>query len=103
MAIPPRNHRISLSDAVAMIKRHRAATAATDVKAHAYFKDQLLEVLNQKGCEGLRLYLARGSDNAPTLVAVGMDKDGNDMTSGTILEFTMPCPPICGASSALNS
>jgi len=103
MALPPRNHRISLNDAVAFIGRHRAATAATEVQAHAFAKDQLLDVLNQPRCQGLRLYYARGADNAPTLVAVGMDQDGNDLTSGTLLEFAMPCPPFCSAANALNT
>jgi len=102
MALPPRNHRISLSDAVALINRHRAAAAATDVRAHAFAKDQLLDVLNQPRCQGLRLYYARATDHAPTLVAVGIDADGNDLTTGTLLEYTLPCPPFCSAPNALS-
>lgn len=103
MALPPRDHHISLNDAITLIARHRSAAAATEVKAHAFARDQLLEVLNQPRCRGLRLYHARGADNAPTLVAVGMDGDGNDLTSGTLLELAMPCPPFCSAANALNT
>ena len=103
MALPPRNHRISLNDAIPLIRRHRTAAAATEVTAHAFAKDQLIEVLNQPRCQGLRLYYARGADDAPTLVAVGMDGDGNDLTSGALLEYAMPCPPFCSAANALNT
>jgi hypothetical protein len=100
MSLPPRDHHISLDDAVALVQRHRAGAA---IQAGAFAKDQLLEVLNQAACAGLRLYHGRDAAGLPTLVVVGMDKDGNDLTSGTLLEYNIPCPPFCGAANALNS
>jgi hypothetical protein len=37
-----------------------------------------------------------------SLVMVGVDTDGNDMTSGTIMEEAYPCPPFCGTGDALS-
>jgi hypothetical protein len=59
-------------------------------------------LLAQKGCEGLRYYFGRKDDGSSALVLVGVDADGNDMTSGEILEWSYPCPPVCGDPGDLN-
>ena len=100
--MPARNHRISLTDAAAHTKRHRDAKVS-DVKAGAFHKDQVLELLSQEGCVGLRVYYGRDARNAPTLVLTGIDSGDNDLTGGTILEFDFPCPPFCGGGDALNT
>jgi hypothetical protein len=101
VALPPRDHRISLAEAAALTKRHRDAKA-TEVKSGAFHKDQVIKLLGQAGCVGLRIHYGRNADGSPALVLTGIDAKDNDLT-GEILETHYPCPPMCGAPNALNS
>jgi hypothetical protein len=102
VALPARDHRISLADAAALTKSYRAAKVSEE-KAGAFHKDQVLELLNQPGCVGLRIYYGHQADGKPALVLTGVDKADNDITGGTILEQHMPCPPYCGGDNLLNT
>jgi hypothetical protein len=102
VAMPPRNHRISLKDAAAHTKRHRDADPK-GVKSYAFHKDQVLEVLSHPGCVGLRIHHARKVDGTPTVVLTGIDAADGDLVGGTMLEDSFLCPPICGQASQLNS
>jgi hypothetical protein len=102
VALPARDHRISLTDAAALTKRHRDAKVGAE-KSGAFHKDQVLELLNQAGCVGLRIYYGRQPDGKPALVLTGIDKGDKDLTGGTILEMHIPCPPFCGDANALNT
>ncbi len=102
MALPARNHRISLEEAAAHTKRHRDSKIHA-IKAGAFHKDQVLELLNQPGCVGLRIYHGRDKEGTPTFVLAGIDKADNDLTTGTLLEAQYPCPPFCGSANPLNS
>ncbi len=105
--MPPlgrKDHKIGLEQAVEMTRRHRQNMKKPhEFRAGAYDKTQMLELLNQKGCAGIRIYLARDAKGDSTYVAVGVDASGEDMTSGTILEETWICPPYCATSSPLNA
>lgn len=71
-------------------------------KAYAISKDKLLSVLQQKDCEGVRIYNGidtQSGDN--NLVVVGIDIDGEDMTNGVILERLTVCPSFCPVNSVL--
>jgi hypothetical protein len=100
VALPPRDHRISLTDAAALTKRHRDAKDSA-VKSGAFHKDQVLSMLGQPGCVGLRVYFGRNADGSPALVLTGIDAADSDLT-GEILEIHYPCPPFCGAANPLN-
>ena len=102
MALPARNHRISLKDAAALTKRHRDADPK-GMKGGALHKDQVLELLNQPGCVGMRVYFGRSADSSPSLVLTGIDAADNDLVGGTLLEDIFWCPPLCGGGNALNS
>lgn len=100
----PRNHRITLEQAAAHTRRHREARgAAGGINSGAFHKDQVLELLNAKGCAGIRIYLGRDAAGAQHFVLVGLDASGEDLTQTTILEEMFPCPPWCPTSSALNA
>ena len=101
VALPARDHRISLADAAALTKSHRAAKVSEE-KAGAFHKDQVLKLLGQAGCVGLRIHYGRNADGSPALVLTGIDAADNDLT-GDILERHYPCPPYCGATNPLNS
>lgn len=102
MALPPRDHHIPLAEAAAHTKRYRDAHVS-DIKAGAFARDQVLELLNQPGCVGLRIYFGRDAAGAPSLVLTGFNASDSDLISGTILEIAWPCPPWCGAANTLNS
>ena len=103
MALPPKkDHRISLADAAALTKGHRAAAAANEAKAHYFSRDAFDAMLAQPGCAGIRIYHGRGTDGAKQMVLVGVDGQGADMTSGAIMEQGLPCPPWCDTQSALQ-
>jgi hypothetical protein len=100
VALPPRDHRISLTDAAVITKRYRDAKDSS-VKSGAFHKDQVLSMLGQAGCVGLRVHYGRNADGSPALVLTGIDAADNDLT-GEILEIHYPCPPFCGAANPLN-
>ncbi len=102
MALPPRDHRISLAAAAALTRRHREAKVSTE-KSGAFHKDQVLELLGQPGCVALRIYYGRNAVGAPALILTGVDSSDSDITGGTILEEHMPCPPFCGGDNPLNT
>jgi hypothetical protein len=102
VALPPRNHRITLVAAAAHTRRHRE-TKVWEEKAGAFHKDQVAELLNQPGCAALRIYYGRDETGHPTLVLTGVDQVDNDITDGILLEVNWPCPPYCGGSNPLNT
>ncbi len=70
-------------------------------KAHAFGVDKIQEILDQTGCVGIRIYNGY-NDSKRRLVIVGVDENGDDITSGKILDFSTPCPPNCAPSNAIN-
>ena len=104
MATPPaRDHRITLDEATGHTRRFREAnTGPKSEKAAMFWRDGGLdELMAQKGCAGLRIYYGRDPGGAPSMVVVGVDAQGEDLSSGTILELGLPCPPWCGTTGPL--
>lgn len=102
MALPARDHRISLTDAAALTRRYREESPQGSEKAGAFHADQVRELLAQKGCVALRIYYGRQADKKPTLVLVGVDSNDQEISGGVLLEFIFPCPPFCTDASPLN-
>lgn len=94
---------VTLTDASRWTGNYRKTIASGDVIALFLGKNQLLKILNQTGCMGIRFYYAIGDDGVKNLVAVGAGADENDMTSGIILDKCSLCPPRCASRNALNS
>lgn len=72
-------------------------------KAHLFGNDILKQIINQSGCMGMRMYY--GTDpqtGSQELVLVGVDANGNDMTSGVIADLSLPCPTTCSSDNPLN-
>jgi len=100
MALPdPKGHRISLDEAIAQAKRFRAGMN----KGGLFLRKELDDLLAQPGCAALRFYYGRKEDGTDTLILVGSDGKGNDMTAGVVLEDHFLCPPFCNETSALHS
>lgn len=98
MALPERNHRITLEQARELTRNHRGGAppgAGGPFRAGAFRREIVDEILAQAGCAGLRIYMGRTATGEQTLMIVGIDADGNDLSAGTIADDTLPCPPFC--------
>ena len=72
-------------------------TIASKISASAY-----QALIAQPGCEAVRTYFGL-KDNTLTIVVVGVDAIGNDMTAGVILDRSQDCPTKCPIASSLMS
>ena len=100
MALPnPKSHKIPLNQAAEQTKRSHGKGN----KGGFFFRKDLDELLAQPGCSGVRYYYGLDEDGKDSLILVGVDKDGNDMANGVLMEFSIPCPPFCGDGNSLNS
>ena len=71
------------------------------VKAHFYGANKLNSLLRQTNCVGIRMYHAIDDNGVTELVLVGVTAAGADMTSGYILDRSVPCPTFSDGGSAL--
>lgn len=95
------SHRVTLTEAVAYCARYREAPLDTPTKAFAFGREAYDDILAQAGCAQVRSYLGRTAEGEVTLVLVGVDRAGNDMTDGVLMQKAWPCPPYCAAQSPL--
>lgn len=93
---------ISLQDAIRFVERARTAKLLP-VHAWSYPVPLIRQLCDQKGADGVRMYLAVNDEGGPTLVLVATDTSGNDMTEGLLMEFAWPCPPACASNGPLAS
>ena len=97
------NHSVSLAEASSQTSAFRNKAAEGAVIGGFFGRDALKKVLDQTNCIGIRYYYAEKEDGTPTLVIAGVNKDGNDIEQGELLELSYPCPPFCSNSNSLNS
>lgn len=96
------DHNITLQEGIELTKAYRV-TSKGDVPLAQYFgKDALANVLAQPGCVGLRMYYAKHQDGSSTMVIVGVDNKGNDITKGLLCQKASQCPPWCPGASELK-
>jgi hypothetical protein len=96
------NHVISVDQALKYIQNFKNFPKAPMIKG-AYFGRSIFDkILAQPGCVGIRYYYAQKDDGTPTLVLVGIDGGGNDLTGGPVGEESFPCPPYCGPPGILG-
>ncbi len=92
---------ISLQTAITLVANYQES-AAPGSKRGVYFGNGVLNlVTNQSGAAGVRIYFARQADGSLTLVLVGVDDEGHDLTGGPLIDTGFPCPPYCDTVSAL--
>ncbi|MEK6610006.1 MAG: hypothetical protein AABZ35_03700, partial [Gemmatimonadota bacterium] len=97
-----RDHHITLDAAATMTRRYREAFPDR-VKGGAFLAPQVRELLAQRDCLALRYYYALDEAAKKTLVLVGVDPEGADLTDGALLEMSIPCPPYCAGINELNA
>ncbi|MBI2429711.1 MAG: hypothetical protein HYV29_13130 [Ignavibacteriales bacterium] len=96
------DHEIPSDSAKKFIGNLKKDAMQMKLKGGMFSRDAFEKILAQKGVIGIRYYYAKMDDGTPTLVLVGVDSTGKDMTKGVMLERTYPCPPYCDDTSALS-
>lgn len=103
MAFPPKqDHKIPLEAAAALTRRFREDAGPGSQLATMFPRDVFDTLLAQPGCMGIRIYNGDAEDGASATVLVGVDRDGNDMTTFALYDLGFPCPPYCGGGNVLN-
>ncbi|MFN3444881.1 MAG: hypothetical protein ACK44D_04005 [Bacteroidia bacterium] len=97
------DHSISLAEASELTANYRNAQTDDYIKAEYFGKNAVLDLLDQDACVGMRIYYGQDTSGVKKLVLVGVDGSGDDLVSGVILEYGIPCPTSCSASNTLNS
>jgi hypothetical protein len=98
--MPRDKHWIDLDSATQLTANWRKRHAKSP-KAMGFSRAAFDRILKQTGCKGIRCYYAQKDDGMWTLVLVGIDAKGRDMTKGEIAQEGEPCPPMCDSSSPL--
>ena len=96
------NHEVPLDSAKKYIQNLQKDAMQMRTNGGMFNREGLEKVLGQKNCVGIRFYYAKMDDGTPTLVAVGVDSTGKDMTKGVLLEKIAPCPPYCNDTELLR-
>ncbi|GAB3165889.1 hypothetical protein [Telluribacter humicola] len=97
---------IPMSEFQKMTKAYQKGISSTDTRAVMYGAPVLEEILSQKGCVGIRFYLAKDAEGRTTVVFIGVDKNGKDINSnaagrtsdgkGSTGGDGPICPSMCG-------
>jgi hypothetical protein len=96
------SHVITLDQAQTMTHAFQNAaqfqglTVASMIDKEAY---QL--IMDQSDCVNIRTYFALNDDDKLTIVVVGVDASGADMTDGVLLNRALNCPTTCFTNSEL--
>lgn len=96
------NQAITLDQAVKSVQAFTVSPATPAIKGGYFAKNGLQTILSQSGCVGIRYYYAKKDDGTATIVLVGVDHNGTDLTVGPMGNNPFPCPPYCGSPSPLN-
>ncbi len=92
---------ISLNEAATMTAAYRSANPNA-TRGHFMGSSILNSILAQSGCKGIRTYYGIDSSGQKQLVMVGVDANGDDMTSGIIADRGVGCPNVCSCVNPLN-
>ena len=95
------SHEIPIDSAKKFIANLNKDAMQMKTKGGMFYREAFDKILAQKGCMGIRYYYAKTDDGTPTLVLVGVDSTGNDMSTASVVERGYPCPPFCSQQTSL--
>ena len=102
--LPPRDHRISKSEAVKKTKKYKEKKPKKDrFPTIAFHAEAYKRILEQPGCVGIRSYPAEDDVGTVSMILVGVDGDGNDMVDGALEQWPLLCPDVCSDPNELNT
>jgi hypothetical protein len=96
------NQSVTLDQAVKYVQSYTMSPTSPTIKGGYFAKVGLEKILSQAGCVGIRYYYSKKDDGSSSLVVVGVDYNGTDLTAGPMIDNAFPCPPFCGSPSPLN-
>ena len=91
---------INLAEATEMTHEYQNNAPVGESIAATFKKEEMAQLINQAGVEGVRMYFARTEGNL-TLFVVGTDDENQDLTDGLILDYASICPHYCPPSLPL--
>lgn len=94
---------ITLADAADLTANYRASISPGDIIGMFVGRNKILDILNQQGCMGVRIYLGMDKNGEIELVLVGADSSEDDMEKGVIVDSMVRCPVICSSPNPLNT
>ena len=92
-------HEITLSEGLELVANFRKNPQAPKSQGTSFNRGAFEKILAQPGCEKIKMYWAKEQNGRFTVVLVGVDAAGEDMTKGSIMERSADCPPWCGVTS----
>ena len=95
-------HSISLAEAAELTKNYRDAHPG-EIRAGKFSKEAIDAVMAPTACVGMRIYYGETNSGKPSLVLVGVDASGNDLTTDFIADHMMDDPPYSSTPNPLNS
>jgi hypothetical protein len=103
-SLPKKNHshEVSLDTAKKYIQNLKKDAIQMKTQGGMFYRDVFDKMLSQKGLVGIRYYYAKMDDGTPTIVLLGVDSLGKDMTTATIAEKVYPCPPFCDGETPIS-
>lgn len=103
-SLPKKNHshEVSLDSAKKYIQNLKKDAIQMKTQGGLFYRDVFDKMLSQKGLVGIRYYYAKMDDGSPTIVMVGVDSLGKDMSKAVIAEGTYPCPPYCDMETLIT-
>jgi len=96
-------HTITLAVASGMTKNYRDAAGSNATLAHYFGKKEVLELLDQEDCVGMRIYYGLDVDGKKQLIIVGVNSSENDLSNGMLLDRSATCPEHCSSANPLNT
>jgi len=104
-------HEITLAEAKEAIKNYQltlekqalkgAQKKGSTPRCGTFDRAAFDKLLAQPGCAAIRYYNAQHADGNLSLVIVGVDTSGKDMTRAMIIDRPTFCPPWCDITSEL--
>lgn len=95
-------HVISLDEAKQMTHAYQNSTQFQGMTiACKIDKEAYQLVMNQPNCVSVRTYFGLNSEEKLTIVVVGVDAEGEDMTDGVLVNRGQDCPNFCNIDSPL--
>lgn len=97
------DHAIPLETAGQYTARYREQADPWQPHGGFFGRAEVLRVLCQNGCVGIRYWFGANEDGTRVIVMSGVDGYGQAMISGLFIEMSSLCPPLCGDLNLLNA
>ncbi len=95
------HHQVTLNQAQRWTSEFQKTAGEGELIAGYFGRNIFERILDQEGAVGVRIYKAKHDNGDDVFVLVGVDKEGQDITS-VVGEGIVPCPPFCDRDVAIS-